>query len=303
MELTQNALLNALGAYASDDGSNSDSESSMGTDASPQPTAPRQADSQFEVESETEALKGIFVGPHAEYTSDEESGGDNTFQTEVTHGVSEEELFAYHKTKRDLDLLLGCDRVPEFSQLPPDVAECSSELQAKFQQWYRLRQQGANFNDALMRNKTFKNPNIYRCLVDYLKLEESGSNLPDNGFAAARLRNDFTPNALANDQERRAREYAAKKSAESAAGNLREMEFRSVGHENVPLTSGFRSGGGPKPVSNQHASLTTGYVPTSTQHRPSMQPSSARPPDNKAFADAVERAKLIAQQLKRAKNQ
>ncbi|KAJ2869152.1 hypothetical protein GGI22_000425 [Coemansia erecta] len=119
----------------------------------------------------------------------------------------------------------------------------------------------ANFNEALMRNKTFRNPDIYKRLVDHLDLEETGSNMSPDGFDAATLRKDFTAESLASEQERRAREYAARRTAEAAANGMRKVQFHSAGHQTAPSAG---------PVQTQNG----------------------RP-----FEEAVQRAKLIAQHL------
>ncbi|KAJ2357387.1 SAP30-binding protein, partial [Coemansia sp. RSA 2618] len=166
--------------------------------------------------------------------SDEEPGCHMRAESyEVEYAsVDGDKLAAYVETKHNLNALLGCDTVPDFEPAQ-DETKCSEELQAKFQQWFQLKEQGANFNEALMRNKTFRNPNIYRWLVDHLQLEEAGTNLQSDGrFDPARLRNDFSAKGLADEQERRAREYAARKAAETsaakAAGTTRNIQFQSA---------------------------------------------------------------------------
>ncbi|KAJ2889256.1 SAP30-binding protein [Coemansia asiatica] len=226
---------------------------------------------------------------------------DESSGSALLYGIDKENLEQYQATKRDIDLLLGCDQVMDTLRLPLDTPECSVELQAKFAHWYSLRQEGANFNDTLMRNKTFRNPNIYKWLVDHLKLEEAGSNFCEDGFEAAQLRRDFEPKALAEEQERRAREYAAKKSAEAAAGNLRKIEFQTAtqthAHTHVRAHTHVHTRVGtsslvPDQAYSSFCSGTRAY---------SSQPRDASVQNAKSFSDALERAKLIAQHLSRPK--
>ncbi|KAJ2305377.1 hypothetical protein IWW55_001962 [Coemansia sp. RSA 2706] len=196
-------------------------------------------------------------------------------------GVDNDRIAEYANTKRSLDALLGCDRVANMAPFV-DSTKCSEELQVKFRQWYQLKDQGANFNEALMRNKTFRNPNIYRWLVDHLQLEEAGTNLPSDGrFDPAQLRKDFSVKGLADDQERRAREYAARKaapaSAAKASGSVRSMQFQSGGFEKLQT---------PMPPS-----------------RPPTASTQSHPDNGRSFEEAVQRAKLIAQHLARPNKQ
>ncbi|KAJ2665997.1 hypothetical protein IW148_001356 [Coemansia sp. RSA 1199] len=270
MSDTTNALFNALGAYDSDDGERSDSSSSS---AEPIPvdthselphSAPTAvADENSEAVAITEVAAAIT----------EEA--ELMFEAEYD-GVNRDQLAAYTETKRNLDILLGCNTVPDFEPVTGEQ-KCTDELQEKFQQWHELKSRGANFNEALMRNKTFRNPNIYRWLVDHLQLEEAGTELPSDGrFDPKQLRKDFSAKSLGIDQERRAREYAARKAAEASAaratGTPRNIQFQSAGYE-------------------KQQSLATNNRPHGNTR--------AHPDNGRGFEDALQRAKLIAQHLAR----
>ncbi|KAJ2724294.1 hypothetical protein GGI07_002067 [Coemansia sp. Benny D115] len=308
MSSGSNALRDAFGAYGSDADSNSDSMSHKSLDI--ENSDHHETDTAHD-ESEYPTAKDPDEEDFPKDTG-ERAGPVESTDSKTPPYVSDEQLEMYEKTKHNLDLLLGCDKVPDFPQLPADVPECSAELQAKFRHWHQLKEQGANFNDALMRNKTFKNPNIYKWLVDHLKLEESGTNMPASGFAPEQLRADFTSKQLAETQEQRAREYAAKKSAESAAGNLRKIDFRSNGYESAPAGSAVQrpaGGGDMRYPSTRFAGSTVSTTQAISQHHPSTQPYADRhgsnntQQNNKAFEDAINRAKLIAQHLSRTKMQ
>ncbi|KAJ2079102.1 hypothetical protein H4R24_004006 [Coemansia sp. RSA 988] len=294
MSDTTNALFNALGAYSSGGECGSGDESNS-PEGSPSPTTepslpplhedislPTSQAHFIETDSGSERAEESD-GEHQRY-SDPEQMGHTLYE-----GVDDKDINAYMAIKDSLGKLLGCDQVPDIVA-PTAASECPEELQAKFQQWYRLRQQGANFNEALMRNKTFRNPNIYRWLVDHLQLEEAGSNVtPDGGFDPIQLRKDFTAKGLAEEQEKRAREYAAKKAAASAAGTSRQVQFQSAGHESTQPTR--RTGSRGITDSNARRLHESTYT-TATQSE-----------NTKSFEDAVQRAKLIAQHLAKTKRQ
>ncbi|KAJ1856292.1 SAP30-binding protein [Coemansia sp. RSA 1822] len=270
MSDTTNALFNALGAYDSDDGERSDSSSSS---AEPMPVdthsqLPRSAPTAVADEnSEAVAITEVAASITEE--------AELMFEAEYD-GVNSDQLAAYTETKRNLDILLGCDTVPDFEPVTGEQ-KCTDELQEKFQQWHKLKSRGANFNEALMRNKTFRNPNIYRWLVDHLQLEEAGTELPSDGrFDPKQLRKDFSAKSLGIDQERRAREYAARKAAEASAaranGTPRNIQFQSAGYE------------------KQQSPATNNRPHGNTR---------AHPDNGRGFEDALQRAKLIAQHLAR----
>ncbi|KAJ2695398.1 SAP30-binding protein [Coemansia spiralis] len=268
MDGASNALFTALGAYDSDGGNGSDVPS-----RSESPQTPAGPDVQQEDAGRRSPARGARgSGPS--------SGADSADECESAGAV------AYAEIRRDLCTLLGCDAVPDIA--PVESEEGCPELQAKFQQWYELKEQGANFNEALMRNKTFRNPNIYRWLVDHLELEEAGSNLPaDSGFEPSRLRRDFLPARLAEEQERRARESAARKAAragaqssDAAAIASRQHQFRSAGYEAPQLSSGGGIAASGPPISGSAAMLPGG---------------------GQSIEEAIQRAKQIAQRLARSK--
>ncbi|KAJ2461178.1 hypothetical protein GGF42_000361 [Coemansia sp. RSA 2424] len=303
MESEPNALLTALGGYGSED-SDGDSIHSSGSEAiypqpPPPPPFPLEDDDEYESASDRYSSAGDYELEQANASG--ESGDDTCpLQPNAEAGAHthESDLAAYEKAKRDLDSLLGCSQVPDI--LPrADAAECPAELQAKFAQWYDLKQQGANFNETLMRNKTFRNPNIYQWLVDNLGLEEAGSNMPTDGFSPTELRRDFSPEVLAEEQERRARETAAKKSAEAAAGSLRKMNFNSAGHVvERPTPAASRS----DYMANRYDRFATPQPSTIALAAGRQAPASSMQKGN-TIEDAIQRAKQIAQHLVGAKKQ
>ncbi|KAJ1941060.1 hypothetical protein EC988_006863, partial [Linderina pennispora] len=173
-------------------------------------------------------------------------------------GVDAEALSGFRAVQRDLDNLLGSDKVPDFAPLT-NPTPCAPELAAKFDQWHALKNQGANYNAVLARNKTLRNPNIYDRLVDHLSIQETGSNLQVAGFEPETLRQSFDARVLAEEQERRARESAVRRASGNTGINKR-IEFQPAS-QNPPQTLASTN--------------------------------------NKAFSDALQRAQLIAQHLSR----
>jgi hypothetical protein len=52
------------------------------------------------------------------------------------------------------------------------------ERNAKIKHFLRLKQEGIHFNQRLVQSKAFNNPNLYAKLVEYLDLDDSGTNDP-----------------------------------------------------------------------------------------------------------------------------
>jgi hypothetical protein len=55
-------------------------------------------------------------------------------------------------------------------------------VQAKMEKWTELRRNGTSFNGALMNNKGFRNPSIMNKLIEFLELDEYGSNYPKEEY-------------------------------------------------------------------------------------------------------------------------
>ncbi|KAH8917731.1 HCNGP-domain-containing protein [Atractiella rhizophila] len=58
---------------------------------------------------------------------------------------------------------------------PTPTSGWSLELEGKLANFHSLRAQGTYFNDSLLRNKAFRNPNIYPKLVQLLDIDETGT--------------------------------------------------------------------------------------------------------------------------------
>lgn len=90
----------------------------------------------------------------------------------------------------------NCDsfKIPASSSKPVDPI-----IQQKVDHFYKLKAEGMLFNNNIMKMKSFRNPNIYHKFVDYLGLEEVGTNFtnenifPKQGFydQISRWQNDL----------------------------------------------------------------------------------------------------------------
>ncbi|KAI8331207.1 HCNGP-like protein-domain-containing protein [Chlamydoabsidia padenii] len=67
--------------------------------------------------------------------------------------------------------------------IPPEPQiECDPDRLEKIQHFLSLRRSGHRLNDHLQRNKSFRNPRIYAKLVEFVDLDETGSNFPTDQF-------------------------------------------------------------------------------------------------------------------------
>ncbi|ORX89866.1 HCNGP-domain-containing protein [Basidiobolus meristosporus CBS 931.73] len=86
--------------------------------------------------------------------------------------------------------------------------ECDPDLQAKIAKWTELKNQGISFNDRLSKNKAFRNPNIYDKFVQFIELDETGSNFPTDIYDPK----GFPPEAYSNEIEKLQKQRAEERS-------------------------------------------------------------------------------------------
>ncbi|RKP04993.1 HCNGP-like protein-domain-containing protein [Thamnocephalis sphaerospora] len=92
--------------------------------------------------------------------------------------------------------------------LPPVVTElCDDAFQASG--WHRLmEEQQVYFNDRLLGSQAFRNPHLYAKLVEFLDLDETGSNLPQTVFDPHGWPPEAFAEEIVKEQRRRAEERA-----------------------------------------------------------------------------------------------
>ncbi|CAO3617620.1 unnamed protein product [Cunninghamella echinulata] len=74
------------------------------------------------------------------------------------------------------------DGIDNWSILPEPNTACDSERQEKIEHFLSLRKSGHCLNEHLQRNKSFRNPRIYAKLVEFVDIDEIGSNFPKDQF-------------------------------------------------------------------------------------------------------------------------
>jgi len=78
--------------------------------------------------------------------------------------------------------------------------------QAKIQQFRSLKAQGKHFNDNLMANKAFRNPHIYRKLVEFVGVDEKGTQFPRSMWDPHDVRDEWFADSLASQQKARSQQ-------------------------------------------------------------------------------------------------
>ncbi|CAE6433622.1 unnamed protein product [Rhizoctonia solani] len=108
--------------------------------------------------------------------------------------------------------LLRPPPVPEvenFGIPPPSEDPVDAELSAKISKFLALKKQGTHFNDILMKNKSFNNPHIYAKLVDFVEVDETGTNFPKSMWDPQDIQPEWYAEEIAAAQKKRGAESAA----------------------------------------------------------------------------------------------
>ncbi|CAG8483840.1 8423_t:CDS:2 [Ambispora leptoticha] len=83
----------------------------------------------------------------------------------------------------------------------PD-AECDQNVQTKIEHFLQLKEQGVLFNENLLKSKAFRNPHIYSKLVEFIELDEIGSNFPKDVFDPYGFPREMYADKLAETQRK-----------------------------------------------------------------------------------------------------
>lgn len=105
------------------------------------------------------------------------------------------------------------------------------KIQEKFKAWLELREQGVSFNGRLLSNHEFHNPNITGKMLEFMGINEHGTNLPNSLYDPSSLPVDGDYVAIAEMQKA---QYA-----------------RSVGHH-PPIHKGHQTGNDGSSRAKQH---------------------------------------------------
>ncbi|KAJ9076435.1 SAP30-binding protein [Entomophthora muscae] len=102
-------------------------------------------------------------------------------------------------------------------ELPPEPeTEINPELQAKVAGLQAILERGIQFNQRLRANQSFRNPHIYDKLVEFLDLDEFGTNFPKSWYDPSAF-----PSAIRGSRLTEAQKAAAKAKAAAQATNPR----------------------------------------------------------------------------------
>ncbi|KAL0076755.1 HCNGP-like protein-domain-containing protein [Phycomyces blakesleeanus] len=93
--------------------------------------------------------------------------------------------------------------------IPPEPeTEVEEDRAANIAHFLELRASGHKLNDHLQRNKSFRNPRIYAKLVEFVELDEIGSNFPKEYFDPHGFPKDAYIDGILETQRRLAEEKA-----------------------------------------------------------------------------------------------
>ncbi|TPX44546.1 hypothetical protein SeMB42_g04289 [Synchytrium endobioticum] len=121
----------------------------------------------------------------------------------------------WHQT---LNLLLKPSEMEEVDNygIPPETdVDCDPDLEAKFEQWMKLKAQGMHFNTRLTRTHAFRNPSIMSKMIEFQGLDEYGSNFPKDVFDP----HGFPPETYVDELEK-AQKLRAERGAQVALQGL-----------------------------------------------------------------------------------
>lgn len=96
-------------------------------------------------------------------------------------------------------------------------------IQKKFEQFHELKKNGKNYNDSLFANKSFRNPTLYKKLVNFVDVDEIGSNLVKEGYDPHAFEKSSYASALASQQSK----MESMRKNERLSGKRNKIDFTS----------------------------------------------------------------------------
>ncbi|RUS12883.1 HCNGP-like protein-domain-containing protein, partial [Endogone sp. FLAS-F59071] len=109
----------------------------------------------------------------------------------------------------------------------------SAPSQAKVAHFHTLRAAGTHFNTHLLRSKAFRNPHIYAKLVEFVDLDETGSNFPPEMFNP----HGFPPQAFVTELVEAQRRMAEERAQQQTTGSRSNIHFVGATTAAVDSTS------------------------------------------------------------------
>ncbi|GAA5910725.1 hypothetical protein JCM6882_002062 [Rhodosporidiobolus microsporus] len=102
------------------------------------------------------------------------------------------------------------DALAEFGIPPLPTGPCKPSVEAKLANFHKLRQtRGLHFNDSLHASKAFRNPRIYAKLVEFVDVDETGTNWDKEVWDPKGLGPDASATRLAELQKIRSEAKAS----------------------------------------------------------------------------------------------
>lgn len=99
--------------------------------------------------------------------------------------------------------------------------EIDSDLLKKITRYKTLREQGIYFNDNLINSKSYRNPNIYAKLVEFLNVKETSTNFDLTFWDPL----GFPANAYADSLREQQKSYSDEKQRSQSNGKRSNIEF------------------------------------------------------------------------------
>ncbi|BGP16081.1 hypothetical protein JCM10213_007541 [Rhodosporidiobolus nylandii] len=124
------------------------------------------------------------------------------------------------------------DSLSEFGVSPLRTGPCKPSVEAKLANFHKLREtRGLHFNDSLHASKAFRNPRIYAKLVEFVDVDETGSNWDKEVWDPKGLGIDASASRIAELQKLRSEAKSAQ-----PAGSRSSIAFTTA-----PASSASRS--------------------------------------------------------------
>ncbi|GAA5989641.1 hypothetical protein JCM10908_000566 [Rhodotorula pacifica] len=122
-----------------------------------------------------------------------------------------------HAATPPVGLAVDLHTLAEFGIPPIPTSPCAPSVQAKLANFHNLRlSRGLHFNDSLHASKAFRNPRIYAKLVEFVDVDETGSNWDQEIWDAKAIGPDASATRLAELQKIRSEAKQASASQRSS---------------------------------------------------------------------------------------
>ncbi|XP_046330092.2 SAP30-binding protein-like isoform X3 [Haliotis cracherodii] len=223
--------------------------------------------------------KLVSYGPDDQ--EDEESQSEEEIEEESTDLLDIQKTDIEEKVLDTQDASALSRKVRNLSaeeiHIPPEPAgRCSKELQEKIARNYeRMMKSGYSHNVMIQKRKDFRNPSIYEKLIEFLHIDEKGTNFPPDIFNPQMWTKESFYDELDKTQkkemEKREKErkdrtkidfiVGSKKVSSSSDGSAPDEKKRKTKWDSQPQVSAVRSSNMPNP---SVVTLTTSATGTKT---------------------------------------